>query len=44
MNLIVGIVIGIGSIMFLRWVSLHLDSAPPEIEEEEEEDWDWKDC
>jgi len=44
MNLLVGIVIGIGSIMFLRWISLQFDSAPPEIEEEEEEDWDWMDC
>ena len=44
MTLLVGIVIGIGSIMFLRWVSLQFDSAPPEIDEEEEEDWDWKDC
>lgn len=44
MTLLVGIVIGIGSIMFLRWVSLQFDSIPPEIEEEEEEDWDWKDC
>ena len=43
MILLVGIVIGIGSIMFLRWISLQFDSTPPEIEEEEE-DWDWKDC
>jgi hypothetical protein len=43
MTLLVGIVIGIGSIMFLRWVSLQFDSTSPEIEEEEE-DWDWKDC
>lgn len=44
MTLLVDIVIGIGCIVFLRWLSLQFDSAPPEIEEEEEEDWDWKDC
>lgn len=44
MNLVVGIVVGVGMIMFLRWLSLQFDQVPPEVEEEEEEYLDWQDC
>ena len=45
MTLVVGIVVGVGMILFLRWISLQFDHVPLNVEEEEEEEYlDWQDC